>query len=395
MRNLVKTSRFLIVFIFLFGCIFLYGEEPLNTLKNISCQIVNGKIEVIVELEGKFEYDVFELYVPPRLVIDIWKIQNIAVKPEIKVAETGVLKIRVGEYQPEVARVVFDLQEPIPSYNVERIKNGIKVTFLLRKIPKKVKEIKPVEVKKVELPPKKIEKKKVVREIPKRKIERNYFIQIRGGLSLFLKPELTSRKDFVIYGEDGFINENYKFKTSLILFDVSGGTYFNLFQKTIKTGLGFTLWSIGNDASFILSIPHPFISDSPREVNFDDKFKNNFYNFYVYGLYPIFERDNFKIWTGLILGYANGKMTTLEDLSFEEKAPFTSSDITITSKSYVEDKISNLWGGFKVNFEYLINKNFSLIMDTRLIYMNPKVTNLGKRANYLQWQTHIGIQYSF
>jgi len=180
-----------------------------------------------------------------------------------------------------------------------------------------------------------------------------------------------------------------------LIFGISGGTYFNLFNKVIKTGIGFTYWSIGNDGDFLISLPHPFISNSPREVSFNEKFKNKLYNFYLYGLFSIFERHGFKIWGGPVLGYSNGKITTLEDLTVEEKAPFTSSDISITSKSYIEDKISSVWSGVIFNIEYPINENFSITMDTKFIYLNPKVNNLGKRANYLQLQTIIGIQYNF
>ena len=102
MRNLLKIARFYVLSIFLTGFIIFvtYGEEPLNNLKKITYQRVDKKLEVIVEIEGEFEHDVFELYVPPRLVIDIWKIQKIGVEPELKVNEGNVLRIRVGEYQP-------------------------------------------------------------------------------------------------------------------------------------------------------------------------------------------------------------------------------------------------------------------------------------------------------
>jgi len=149
-----------------------YGEEPLTTLKEITYQRIDGKLEVTIEIEGEFEYDVFELYVPPRLVIDVWKVQEMAVEPETEVNEANVLKIRIGEYQPEVARIVFDLQEPIPSYNVERIDKGLKIIFSLEKIPEKLEEkVKPEKVKKIELPPKKVEKKleKKIPEIVERK----------------------------------------------------------------------------------------------------------------------------------------------------------------------------------------------------------------------------------
>jgi hypothetical protein len=381
------------------GCIIAYAEEEsLTILKKITYQKIDKDLEVIMELEGKFDYDVFELYVPPRLVVDFWRIQEILVEPIIDISEVGVLKIRVGEYQPQVARVVFDLNKVIPSYNVVKIENGLKIIFSLEKIPEKIeKKVKPEKVEKIELPPKKVVKKvekEIPEKVPEKKIKKGYFIKGSSGLGLFLRPALSVQKNFVIYGEDGFIKEDYKFKTNLI-FEINAGKYFNVFNKIVKGGIGFTYWSIGHDGDFRISLPHPFISNSPREVDFAEKFKNKLYNFYIYGLISIFEKYNFQILMGPILGYSNGKITTLENLAIEEKAPFTSSDISISSKSYIDDEISSLWSGLAVNFEYSIYESLSLVMDTKFIYLNPKVNNLGKRANYLQLQTILGIQYKF
>jgi hypothetical protein len=45
--------------------------------------------------------------------------------------------------------------------------------------------------------------------------------------------------------------------------------------------------------------------------------------------------------------------------------------------------------------ELTLGRSLALVLDTKLNYVNPKVSNLGKRANLFNIQPTLGIQFSF
>jgi len=70
---------------------------------------------------------VFELSNPNRIVVDLYNIDNIDASRYFDVNEFGVKAIRAGMVKTDVARVVFDVEEEMPFYEVERIHGGLKI----------------------------------------------------------------------------------------------------------------------------------------------------------------------------------------------------------------------------------------------------------------------------
>lgn len=390
---LKNSSKFLGAFLILFlvfvqgGGIAYSSPQYLAELKEISYQKVDAQLEVTIKIEGEFKFEVFGLVAPSRLVLDIWTIQKISAEPLTDVNYAGVLRIRSGEFKPEVARIVFDLGEKIPSYKTIQVEGGLKLVFWLEEGGEREEKLTP-QIKETAKEPEKAKK-----EIPEVTTKRKFFIQGIFGAGLFLKPDIQAQKDLSIYGETGYLKETYKLKSNL-MFDLSLGSYFKIGEKTIKGGAGVSYCSIKHKGNLEFSLPHPFIPNSPRTLTLEDNLKDTIFNIYAYGLLSVLGKARAQIWAGPVIGFSIGKFTTLEDIDIKEKSPFASTDISITSKSYVKDSITSFLFGGLLSFEYSLSHNFILALDWKFIFFNPKVTNLGKRANFLQNQIFLGIQYN-
>lgn len=375
-----------------------------SDLKEISFQKTESELEVLIKVEGDFTYETFELFSPPRLVIDFTPVPNISAEPFLMVEDFGVVNIRAGQFQPQVARVVFDLGERAAAHKISKVPEGIKVTFWFEEVEMRIVPAKEevVEEPKVEEKPKPKEElvlkpvTKPPEEVPAevKPGRSNFFISGKVGMLFFLKPETLVRKDFLLYGETGSFEETYKLKSTPSI-DFNIGKYFQVKNVNIKGGLGFNYWKLNSNGSFEGSLPHPFTPNSPRTITFEESLAKTMINVYVYELFSLVSREKFQFWAGPVIGFAKGTYSSLDDISFDEQSPFGSSDITITSKTFIDDSFSTIWTGLSLTFEYLVNPNLSVVFDGRLNYIDPKILNLGKRANLTQVQALLGLQYNF
>jgi len=388
--KLKDLRKFFGVFLLLFlifaqGGLLAHSDPQLQTeLKEIGYQKTDAQLEVSIKIEGQFKYETFGLSDPPRLVIDFWTIQKISALPVFDINQAGVLRIRVGEFKPEVARVVFDLGEKLPSYRISQVEEGLKLVFWLEEgvekpfLPAKEAPKKPEE-----------EKKGIPWEI-----QRNYFIQIKSGIGLSPIPSVKAEKDLFLYGESGSLEEEYRLKYNL-LFDLSFGRYFKSRGKIIKGGAGFSYWSMKNKGTYKFSLPHPFLANSPRAFTFEETQPNNWFNIYFYGLFSTLKKEKLEIWAGPVIGFSLGKFKSAEDIALEDKAPYSDKDISVSSITYADDSIFAFWGGGMFNFEYFLSPRLVLILDGKLTYSISKIGNLEKSSNLFQFKLGLGIQYSF
>jgi hypothetical protein len=89
----------------------------------------------------------FVLTNPNRLVIDLINLEKINAAPSYPLNYLGVRSIRTGMFQPNTARVVFDMTGEIPPYYVESIENGVSVTIGIKEAPKEAPKVAAEEVK--------------------------------------------------------------------------------------------------------------------------------------------------------------------------------------------------------------------------------------------------------
>jgi hypothetical protein len=363
------------------------AAQSAGTLEEISLTQEGGKTVILIKVDGRFTYETSSLTLPRRLVIDLTPVDKITVPPLLQVGSSGILSIRAGQFKPLTARIVIDLDDRNPAQSIGAVGNGLKISFWLEgaaAAPAVTGQTRP----------------QPVREFPRGEVKNNgrlkFFFRAGAGVGLFLKPELTAHREFSLYGETGAFDETYTFKNGLAI-DVGFGKYLRLGGSRLKAGIVLTSWQLPNEGSFAMTLPHPFQANAPRTVAFSEAegLKTRLANFYAYGLFSLYDSDKFSVFLGPLLGYCSGRILTLRDWSIADKPPFNSADVTVADLTYFEDSVSELLFGASLSLEWNLGTSFALALDTKMIYANPKVTNLGGRANLLQLQPTLGVQFTF
>ena len=88
---------------------------------------VADRTEVVIQVDGGVTMTDFALTEPSRIVIDLTGSDAIA-RAEHRIMRGGVRSLRVGPFQPGIARVVIDLDENVV-YHVERTETAVRVSF--------------------------------------------------------------------------------------------------------------------------------------------------------------------------------------------------------------------------------------------------------------------------
>jgi hypothetical protein len=372
-------------------CVFAAGLQAQTgaALKEITTQKDGNRLVVQLKIEGTYTFESAILQAPPRFVIDITPISRIQASPYLQVDDIGVLDVRTGQFKADTARVVFDLSQSVPANSLAMNADGLKVTFWYEG------EIPPVQA-----PIKAVEPAKpAVRERPREEAPEetyapgrsNIFVSARAGFSFFLKPDLAAQRSFDLYGETGTLDELYSYG-SVPAYEIQVGKYFG----GIKAGIGATMWSLKQPGAFDANLPHPFIMNAPRAVAFEaSDLKNPMWNFYAFALFSLLDTETINLSAGPMLGLTMGKFQSLDDFNFSEKSPYTAADVTVSELSYVEDQYTEFLFGGLLSLEYRFSPAISLVFDARMVYLNPKIPTLGQRANFLQFQPVLGIQFNF
>ena len=85
-------------------------DAPTATLRGIKHQLLGNGITVTISLDKPAPYETHRLHDPERIVIDL---RGTRLDPEaqkiIEVNQGGLLVIRIGQFKPDIARIVLDL----------------------------------------------------------------------------------------------------------------------------------------------------------------------------------------------------------------------------------------------------------------------------------------------
>ena len=358
------------------------------SLKEMVLQKDGRRLTVQLKIEWTYAVEASFLPAPPRLVVDLTPMTQIQIPPYTQIDDIGILDVRTGQYTPETARVVFDLSQNVPAYNIVQNAEGVKISFWYEgevpplEAPVREEEVKPAGI---TAPP--VETRTEPR-IPGRS---GTFVSARGGLSMFLSSDTAVRREFDLYGETGSLDEAYSFKNRSS-FEIQFGKYYG----QVKIGLAVTSWSIKETGTFTAALPHPFLMDAFRTVTFSAvDIKYPAWSFSAFSLFSLLETEKIVLSGGPMIGLTMGKMRSLDNFSFTEKSPFTTADITISNLTYVEEEFSEFLFGALLSLEYRLTQRLGAVLDFRMIYANPKNTARNQRINLLHFQPVLGIQYSF
>jgi len=103
--------------------------DPPGLLRNIALTWEKDSFDVKIVFGPYKGHRLFELFYPPRLVIDLVQIEDIETGRQFPVGHHGIQALRVGQFKSDTARVVFDLIDRVPAYQVELIPEGLRVFF--------------------------------------------------------------------------------------------------------------------------------------------------------------------------------------------------------------------------------------------------------------------------
>lgn len=91
--------------------------ESATMIRDVKIALDSDTADVVIVGNGSFDYDVFELTNPQRIVVDL---KSVAIAPEVKAVQGSgsdmFSKVRLAQYQvsPKIARAVIDLNRKIP-----------------------------------------------------------------------------------------------------------------------------------------------------------------------------------------------------------------------------------------------------------------------------------------
>lgn len=126
-RKNLSFSIFLLLFIFLLAT-FSFSQQK-GSIEKIVISKTEKTVEVRVLLSLSTYYRQFELSGPNRVVLDFFDTSSIKAPRFLRVNALGVRGIRTGRFSRNIARVVFDMLDGIPSYKIETIDRGLRILF--------------------------------------------------------------------------------------------------------------------------------------------------------------------------------------------------------------------------------------------------------------------------
>jgi hypothetical protein len=119
----------LILALFLLTSVWAAAQTETATLKSVQLQRTETELVAQIECEGAFTYQTFEMADPSRLVVEFSPVTKVMTEAAYEAAAFGVSTIRTAQYQPQVARVVFDVVGAFPLYKISQSLNRVIVTF--------------------------------------------------------------------------------------------------------------------------------------------------------------------------------------------------------------------------------------------------------------------------
>jgi hypothetical protein len=266
-------------------------EQESAELTNIIVNKTDDQLEVKLEISAPVNYESFTVFNPNRVVIDLLQVRTFSCEPRIEINDFGVIAVRTAKNQPDVTRIVFELQETAPSYFIEEKEGQIFVYFKVEAPEEEV-----IEEEKEEVPPpvKKVETKRVERPTqpavtekpePEEKsegIERKKKIIVSFGGGYYF-PQSSNFTDS--YGNSGLSigggmgilfpfkeKENFGFTLDIRVFSKTGVTTFT--EEEIKLSLIPISLAVFYTRDY--GIFNPFISLGADYFSFKEEYPETF-----------------------------------------------------------------------------------------------------------------------
>jgi hypothetical protein len=381
-----------------------------SDLESISFSKEGRAVAVDVRIRGAFGNEAFTLRDPERLVIDLSPVEGISAPDQIEVSAGGVLRVRTGRFQADVARLVFDLDGPGVMSKIDRTADGLKITFWKEGegIPPATERTEveaPAPVKAEPEPPAEAPAAPVAAPAEKpaetavpvaasEGPEKGFFVLFGGGIGTFLSPESTFTRSFPINDRQGTAESTYKPKLNVPVV-LSLGQYIRLQEMSIKLGLDVEYWNFKSDGTHVFTIPHPFLADADRTVEATSSFRSYFTAISAFGLARVFTNGALTVLAGPELGFVFGKHKLLNVIDIEDHAPYTEAEVSVRELAYADRTASSILAGLRAGFEYALSWKLALVLDLKIQYVSPEIGELSNKLGLSQAAAVFGIQYNF
>ncbi len=106
-------------------------SHPASAISSISHELLGDVLRVHVGADGRLNYTSFALDGPRRLVFDFNGVLNTVPRAAVNIEQVGVSRVRVAQFRsadPQITRVVFDLDDDIP-YRATEQHGGLEIAF--------------------------------------------------------------------------------------------------------------------------------------------------------------------------------------------------------------------------------------------------------------------------
>jgi len=383
------------------------GNAP-AILESVQARVVAGHLEVLLKVTGTYTFETFDLTAPKRLVVDIKPVEKSLADPVIPVDAHGVVRIRTGQFQTEISRVVFDLMDVMPANKVTSGPEGITISFWVetagqtpaafqgieterRVEPARAAEIAPVQPAPVQAAPPRTETQEPVSGVDRSNLS---FLEVKGGALFILRPETVNTTRFSLYGETADFVETYKAKLSFP-FQVSFGRIFAVGGTPVRAGLAGQLWLLRQDGLYEASLPSPVESNALRTTTLQESLSSSLISICLFAQFPFVSNEKIRLWFGPMVGFASGSHSVLDDFEIQDQPPFGASDVKLINPVYLKETLSGVTFGGSLTFEFILAPALSLVLDANALYFGPTSANLDLKMNFFQVQTLLGIQYRF
>ena len=353
-----------------------------------------------MRVQGEFGNEAFTLGEPERLVIDLSPIAEIRARDLPEINAGGVLGVRIGRFQADVARLVFDLDGPGVMYRIDRTADGLKITFWKKDKgalkPKPVAPARPSTVppkpeKPATAPPapaaapreKPVERPPAIPAAAAGNGERGFFVLVGGGIGTFLSPETALTRRFTINDREGRADSVYtpKLNTPAAL---SFGRYVGLQDMHLKVGIDLEYWNFRNEGAHVFTVPHPFLDDTDRTLEATNSFRSYFTAVSLFTLVRIVANETLTVAVGPEIGFASGKFRLIDGIDIQDGPPYTEAELSVREITYEDKSLSSVLAGVRAAFEYDLSSRLSLVLDVKALYFSPEIGELTSKIGLSQ-----------
>lgn len=105
------------------------GDGSAAKLKNIEATIQNQELQVTIEIEGPFHYQIISPDSSPSLVLECSPVEELPTPISKEIGAFHVERVRLVKWGQEGARIVFEFSKKIPFYLITQSNTGLQVVF--------------------------------------------------------------------------------------------------------------------------------------------------------------------------------------------------------------------------------------------------------------------------